>query len=544
MPTSPASLTIVAYSYKNFETFAERNLAMHKEDFALALANPLSKLLDKPREDFTRQDMLRVIREKGIERLCFHYTAMDGKLKELKLPVASLSQAETVLADGERVDGSSLFRGMVDTSLSDLYVVPLYQTAFLNPFEEGSLDFICRFLTKDGEPAPFAPDTILEKAEKIFRQSTGLEIHTMGELEFFLISPREEGVFQAPKQHGYHASAPFIKSGPVLNEMIRYITQISGMVKYAHSEVGYIESVRSDLEEIAGKCAEQLEVEYLPRPVMDSACDLVLGRWLIRNIAYRHGCVATFAPKLEEGVAGNGLHIHIALMSQGRNIMTDEKGELSTQARGLIGGLCHYAGALTAFGNTVSSAYLRLVPNQEAPTRICWSDLNRSAMIRVPLGWTKVGELAALVNPPEPQKPAPRPRAGRQTVELRSPDGSAMVHLLLAGVVLAAEWGLTHPAALELAEKLYVRGNIFKEKELMEKLPPLATSCVASSRVLVENRGLFERGGVFPPSVIDYVSRSLAAQNDENMNRWLADLPADDRLHETRKIMHRCLHEQ
>ncbi len=515
---------------------------MTESSFPYALSNPLSRMIDKPRDEFVRGDLMRVIEEEGIERIVFHYTALDGKLKELKIPVSSKDQAEIILAEGERVDGSSLFKGMVDSSLSDLYVVPLYHSAFLNPFEPNSLDFVCRYVTKDGELAPFAPDTILVNAARLFKERTGIELYTMGELEFFLIGADEHGIFQAQKQHGYHASTPFIKSGPILNQMLHHITHISGDVKYAHSEVGYIDSIRSDLPEIHGKSGEQLEIEYLPRPVEESADNLVLGRWLIRNIAYQHGCVATFAPKIEEGVAGNGMHVHAALMKDGRNVMTGEAGELSPEAYKLIGGLCHYAESLTAFGNTVSSAYLRLVPDQEAPTRICWSDLNRSAMIRVPLGWARLDDLARLVNPQEAEEF--RRSRDRQTVELRSPDGSAIVHLLLAGIVMAAEWGFSDPGAVELARELRVTGNVFKDRALLEKLPSLPGSCVESSRILLSRRDLYERGGVFPASVVEYVARLLAAENDESMNQRLADMPADDRLHETRKIMHRCLHEQ
>ena len=131
---------------------------------AYALANPVSQLIDKPIEHCTREDLLSLIEKKQIERITFHYTALDGKLKELMLPVTGLRQAERILADGERVDGSSLFKGLVDESLSDLYVAPLYKTAFLNPFIENSLDFICRYVTPDGHRAPFAPDTILDEA--------------------------------------------------------------------------------------------------------------------------------------------------------------------------------------------------------------------------------------------------------------------------------------------------------------------------------------------------------------------------------------------
>jgi len=506
---------------------------------AYALTNPISLIVDKEREEFTREDLVKVIEERQIERITFRYTALDGKLKELKIPIANRHQAERILANGERVDGSSLFKGMVETALSDLYVVPIYKTAFLNPFDEGSLDLMCRFVTREGQLAPFALDTILNNAATLFRKTTGAELHALGELEFFLLSDSLTGIFPADRQRGYHAAAPYVKSGAVLNEMMRYIAQITGAVKYAHAEVGYIDNVRSDLEEIKGKSAEQLEIEFLPTPIEDAGDHLVLARWLIRNVAYKHGCVATFAPKIEEGVAGNGFHVHMEVMKDGRNLMTDTNG-LTETAKRVIGGLCTYADSLTAFGNTVSSAYLRLVPNQEAPTRICWSDLNRSAMIRVPLGWSDVQHLAGKLNPQ--QEKTFIDREGRQTVELRSPDGSAIVHLLLAGIAMAAEWGMSHSESLEIAEKLYVQGNIFRDHKLLSKLTPLPMSCVESAGMLGRKKELYTRSGIFPDCVLDYVTQLLKEERDEEMNQCLIDLPADDRLHETRKIMHKDLH--
>ena len=504
-----------------------------------ALSNPISVLTDKPREQFTREDLIRVIELKEIERITFHYTAMDGKYKELKVPVSSRRQAERILSDGERVDGSSLFRDMVDVNLSDLYVVPMYKTAFLNPFGEPSLELTCRYLNQHGEMVNFAPDAILHNAAALFHRSTGCHLWALGELEFFLLSDPGPSSYRLPMQRGYHASGPFVKSGAVLDEIVRLLTQITGAIKYAHNEVGCIDAVRSDLDEIRGKSAEQLEVEFLPAPIEDAGDFLVLARWLIRNVAYRHNCVATFTPKIEEGVAGNGFHVHMEVRRNGRNIMRD-RGELSREARQLVGGLCHYADTLTAFGNTVSSAYLRLVPNQEAPTRICWSDLNRSAMIRVPLGWTDIGDLSQRVN--SQQHESSVNDDGRQTVELRSPDGSAFAHLLLAGLTLSAEWGMTHDESLQLATDLYVTGNIFHDETVLSRLRSLPRSCVESARLLGEKRALYERDGIFPASTIEYMAKLLRSENDEGMNRKLIDLPADDRLHETRKIMHKDLH--
>ena len=330
-------------------------MAVHSEyaDSVYALTNPICLLVDKPREEFTREDLLSVIERKQIERITLHYTALDGKYKELKVPVSSRLQAERLLADGERVDGSSLFKGMVESTLSDLYVAPVYKSAFLNPFGEPSLEVTCRYLTRESTLVPFAPDSILQNAASLFRRNSGCDLWALGELEFFLLSDPASNLYPLPRQRGYHASGPFVKSGAVLDEMVRYLMQITGAIKYAHSEVGGIDEVRSDLDEIKGKCGEQLEIEFLPTPIEDAGDYLVLARWLIRNVAYRHGCLATFAPKIEEGVAGNGFHVHMEVRREGHNAML-HMGVLSEEARRVLGGLCTYADSLTAFGNTVS----------------------------------------------------------------------------------------------------------------------------------------------------------------------------------------------
>lgn len=513
---------------------------MSKSDNYLALANPISLLTDKERSEFTRQDLLKVIKEKQIERITFHYTAVDGKIKELKIPIGSLSHADTILAEGERCDGSSLFKGLVETGKSDLYIVPDFTTAFFNPFEERSLDLICRFMTPDGERAPFAPDNILHKAHDLLKKNSDVELHALTEMEFFLLSDPVSNLYQMAKQSCYHSSAPFSKTGEILNEILRYLTQVTGNVKYAHYEVGYYESLQSDYSEINGKRAEQVEVEFLPTPIEYAADFSVLSRWIIRNVAYKYGHVATFTPKLEEGLAGNGMHVHIALMKNGKNIMIDNKGDLSKEAKKVIGGLCTYADSLTAFGNTISAAYLRLVPNQEAPTSVCWSDMNRSALIRVPLSWTKVNNLCMKINS---QEDTPlKDKVCRQTVEFRSPDGSANAHLLLAGITMAVDWGLTNDESSLIADSHYVKEDIHQYKELMGSLESLPTSCAESASILLMQKNLYERGHVFPSSVINYVAKLLQAENDGNLNKRILDLPSDERLRESRRIMHKDIH--
>lgn len=505
---------------------------MEKTNFRYALANPLTELLNKPPEDFSRKDILDVIEKKQIERLTFHYTALDGRLKELKIPVTNRDQAELVLLEGERVDGSSLFKGILEAGVSDLYVVPEYKTAFLNPFDKQSLDFICRFLDKDGERAPFAPDNILNKALLQFRQKTGFDLFALGELEFYLFYDSAPNIFPMKKQLGYHEAAPFRKSGEILDEMIRHIAQITGVVKYGHSEVGYIENVQSDQEEICGRSAEQLEVEFLPKPADEMGDYLVMAKWIIRNVAFQYGCVATFAPKIELGVAGNGLHFHLQMRKDGKNVTTDAKGALSTPALRLIGGLCHNARSLTAFGNTVASSYLRLIPHYEAPTRIFWSDLNRNALIRVPLAWTTANNLADRINPHSTtQEPV---SADRQTVEFRSPDGSALIHILLAGIAASVDWGFDGDESLTLAERFYLKKEQTAAEGLLDSFPVLPSSCEESAKILIADRQFYEREGIFPSNVIDYIAAMLSEES--------VDVQSLSGSLDMRKLMHRYLH--
>jgi glutamine synthetase len=504
---------------------------------------PLIQLIDKDPNDFQRKDLLTIIEKEGIRQLNLYYTGMDGKLKEVKVPINNLDYADMILAQGERLDGSSVFKGIVDASHSDLYIVPIYKTAFLSPFEEKTMGIMCRFMNSQGELAEFAPDNILLKTHKTLTEKTGYQLNALGEIEFYIIYDKKDSLFAGLEQRSYHQAAPFVKTGEIINEMLEVISGLTGAVKYAHSEVGYIKSLKSTDPELAGKCCEQYEVEFLPRPVEDMAYYMTLAKWVIRNIAYQYKCGVTFTPKLEEGYAGNGLHFHLELVKKGKNMMVTNDGSLSDDCKKMIGGLCHHAPSLTAFGNTVSSAYLRLVPNQEAPTKISWSENNRSALIRVPLGWRQTGDMAKKVNAAQ-KETFDEKKINRQTIEFRSPDGSAHINLLLAGMTLAVQEGLTSDTSLALAEKYYVTKNIFKDESATEitELSTLPASCDESAEALLKDRNFFEQDNLFPKKIVEHIYKKLKKEDDKNINERFAELTADQRLQATREIMHKDLH--
>ena len=128
----------------------------------------------------------------------------------------------------------------------------------------------------------------------------------MGELEYYVITP-EQHDFPARDQRGYHESAPFTKLNDFRTLCMSYIARTGASIKYGHSEVGNFV--------LDGYNYEQNEIEFLPVPAPEAADQLMLAKWVIRNLAYRNGLNVTFAPKITTGKAGSGLHIHMKLMS-------------------------------------------------------------------------------------------------------------------------------------------------------------------------------------------------------------------------------------
>ena len=469
--------------------------------------NKVVAFLGKPAREFTKADIINYITENGIRMVNFMYPAGDGRLKTLNFVINNAAYLDTILTCGERVDGSSLFP-FIEAGSSDLYVVPRFATAFHDPFAEiPTLTMLCSFFNKDGEPLASAPRYTLLKALRAFNEVTGMEFEAMGELEYYVIAP-DEGLFPATDQKGYHESAPYAKFNEFRTECMAYIAQAGGQIKYGHSEVGNFT--------IDGMIYEQNEIEFLPVAAADAADQLVIAKWIIRNLAYRYGFDITFAPKITAGKAGSGLHIHMRIMKDGKNMMLDG-GVLSATARKAIAGMMELAPSITAFGNTNPTSYFRLVPHQEAPTNICWGDRNRSVLVRVPLGWTAKSDMCQIANPLE--KPHDYDTSQKQTVEMRSPDGSADVYELIAGLVVACRYGFELENALEIAEKTYVNVNIHKKENAakLNDLAQLPDSCAASADCLERQRAIFEARGVFSSAMIDGILKALRAFDDRTL---------------------------
>ena len=439
--------------------------------------------------------------ENQIEFIDFHYCGWDGRLKTLNFVVRDKAHLLNILEAGERVDGSSLFP-FVEAGKSDLYVVPRYRTAFRDPFAQvPTVGLLCSFFDREGKPFESSPEYVLRKAAKVFREKTGLEMQTMGELEYYVIA-EDDGMYRIPDQRGYHESAPFVKFEDLRVEAVRLITEMGGMVKYAHSEVG---NFRLD-----GKIFEQNEIEFLPVDICDAADQLVLAKWVMRRLAWDYGVTLTFAPKITEGKAGSGMHVHCKFTRDGRSVMV-EGGDITDVVRRAIAGYMDAGTSLTAFGNPNPLSFMRLVPNQEAPTTLCWSHSNRSALVRVPLGWTSSVDMAAQCNPGE--EAACRDFSDKATFEWRASDATANVYLLMAALCCAARRGFEMPDAMEVARRTYVGLGVnihdSANEALKDSLEQLPGSCEGAAEALDADRAIYTSEGVFSDSMLDYLVRTL-----------------------------------
>lgn len=469
--------------------------------------NDLVQFLKKSPEYFTKDDIIRFCEENAIEMVNFHYAAADGKLKTLNFVISSKEYLDTILSDGERVDGSNIFP-FIEAGSSDLYVIPRYATAFVDPFADApTLGILCSYYDNTGKPLSSSPEYILTQAAAAFRKNTGMDFKCLGELEYYVICDQDE-FYPGRDQKGYHESAPFCKFEEMRVEAMRLIAKAGGKIKYGHSEVGCFTK--------DGLYYEQHEIEFLPVDPRLAVEELILAKWILRNLGNQYGVTVSFAPKITVGKAGSGMHFHMMAEKNGKNVMIKD-GVLSDIAKRMIAGILDVGDAVTAFGNTIPTSYLRLVPHQEAPTYICWGDRNRSVVVRVPLGWTGSSDMAAEANFGLKRK---ADKISKQTFEYRVADGSADLYETVAALIMGAMHGLEMNGALELADKLYASGNIFDPayKDFLATLAQLPTCCDESADVLDAKRALFERDGIFPAGVINAQIKKLKAYNDNGLS--------------------------
>lgn len=453
-------------------------------------ASRLERLIGSPAHAWTVDDLVDVFVKERLRLVNLMHVGGDGWLKTLDFVPRDREHLRDVLTSGERADGSSLF-GMLGVSVtsSDVIVCPRPASAFLDPFAAvPALAVMCSHAGRDGAPLPESPDTIVSRAERRVLEATGLDLHALGEVEYFLGKRPEESDIYGATERGYHASSPFVFGEPLRRQALVCLAEMGVPVKYGHSEVGYIQPDEGDV-----RIWEQHEVELALQPLRAAADAVVLTQWVLRNLAHRAGLRCSFDPVLRQGHAGSGMHFHLAPVRDGRPlpVSLDDEG-LSDEASWMVSGLAKLAAALMAFGNRTSNSFVRLTQAKEAPNKVTWGRYNRKALIRLPIVARNAAQQAVAA----------------ETVEFRLPDGSAHPHLLLAGIAQATVSG--YEMDRETRTALIAHTNATSVTSTSGEAIGVPRSFGDVADALASARGALEAGDVFAPHIVTRIIDGLA----------------------------------
>lgn len=466
--------------------------------------------------DFSgKEGVLKFISENNVKILNLCHIPEDGRLKTLSFSTSDKKRVKEILEYGERVDGSSLF-SFIEPGKSDIYVTPRIDKAFMNSFTIlPTLNVLSDYIDEDRQPLDVAPQNVLARAEKTLLSSTRITLKALVELEFYIVARQQNAIlYSGEPDKNYHESIPFAMFEDVRNEVLATLSVIGIPTKYGHGEVGRIITD-------SGTVMEQHEIEFMPQTLSTMAETVCVAKWVVRNVCFRHGLIASFIPKIELNHAGSGMHIHLCAFKNGRNIISKPDGRLSDDALAMVGGILKLAPSLSALGNPTPVSYLRFIARRESPMHICWSARNRLALIRIPL-WLKS------------KNRNEKTEGYQETFEYRAPDAFANAHLLFAGLALAASYGLNNTKeCLGLAENLHAKS--FKKEE--EKFKILPRSCGEAADNLMKDRKIYENDGIFQPRLLETTIQNLNRYDDRDLWQRLADKPE-----ETRNMLARYLH--
>ncbi|MFO7652705.1 MAG: type I glutamate--ammonia ligase [Candidatus Krumholzibacteriia bacterium] len=320
--------------------------------------------------------------DRGIEFIDLKVLDLSGRLHHLTFPFDRFTP--DVCEEGIGFDGSSY--GFQKVENSDMVLIPDLGTGHLDPFRSRpTLTMFAAAHLVDAERTPFVQDgrNLARHAERLLRESGIADVSYWGpEYEFYIfeeadfLSETTRSCFQVDSrerffQNAYHACNPHDRYDDFRDEVCHHMREFGIPVRYHHHEVG---------------SRGQQEIEGWFADLLTTGDHAVLTKYILANLAERHGLRVTFMPKPLFDSAGSGWHLHQFLGKGGKNVFHAEEGyaNLSRTALHYIGGILHHSDALCAFTNPSTNSYKRLVPGFEAPTARTFGRSNRGAAIRVP----------------------------------------------------------------------------------------------------------------------------------------------------------------
>ncbi|MBT8762625.1 type I glutamate--ammonia ligase [Desulfohalobiaceae bacterium Ax17] len=368
-------------------------------------------------------DVVKAVKEYDVSFIQFWFVDVLGTLKSFQITPAEL---EAAFEEGMGFDGSSI-QGFTRIHESDMVAYPdptTFQFVTWRPSEKPVARMFCDIKNPDGSAYEGDSRYVLKRmlakaAEK------GYTFYVGPELEFFVFeSPESPKILDTG---GYFDAPPLDLGNDIRRDIVFALNNMGIQVEYSHHEVA----------------PSQHEIDLRYQEALKMADTAVTYRVVVKEVARKHGCYATFMPKPLFGENGSGMHVHQSLFKNGKNAFFDAKEEfgLSADCKKYIAGILKHAKEITAVCNQWVNSYKRLVPGYEAPVYIAWAQRNRSALVRVPM--YKPGKEAAT------------------RIELRSPDPACNPYLAFAVMLAAGLKGIEEN--YELASP--VEENIFDMDE-------------------------------------------------------------------------------
>ncbi len=377
----------------------------------------------------------KIAADHSVKMVDFKFTDLPGTWHHLTVPLHQLTEEN--VEEGFGFDGSSL-RGWRSINESDMIMKPDLSTAFMDPFcEVPTLSITCDIVLPETLQAYNRDPRQIAKKAVNYLKATGIadEVYFGPEAEFFIFDhiqydlgsnhshfsvDSEEGAWNSGTdsfgenlgnkirhKQGYFPAAPLDTLQDIRTEICLELEKVGIPVERHHHEVA---------------SGGQGEINFRFDSLVNSADQVMWFKYIVKNVAKRHGKTATFMPKPIFGDNGSGMHTHMSLWKKGKPLFAGKHyAGLSEDALFFIGGILKHAPKLCAITNPTTNSYKRLVPGFEAPVKLAYSFKNRSAAIRIP-------------------NSGPNPKAKR--IEFRTPDASANPYLAFAALLMAGIDGI------------------------------------------------------------------------------------------------------
>jgi glutamine synthetase len=440
----------------------------------------------------TPSEVVKFAKDQGARMLDLRFLDLPGLWQHLTVPISEFH--EEVFTDGYGFDGSSI-RGWQAINASDMLVIPDARTAVIDPFmKDPTLVMICDIVDPvTRENYSRDPRNIAKKAEAYLKTTGIADTSYFGpEAEFFIFddirfdstehsayyfidsvegqwnSGREEKPnlgYKPRYKEGYFPVPPMDSMHDLRTEMVLRMEQVGIRVEAQHHEVA---------------TAGQAEIDMRFDALVSMADKLMWYKYIIKNVARRHGKTVTLMPKPLFNDNGSGMHCHQSLWKGGQPLFAgDAYAGISQMCLHYIGGILKHAPALCALVAPTTNSYKRLVPGYEAPVNLAYSSRNRSAAVRIPMY-------------------SPSPKAKR--IEVRFPDPACNPYLAFAAMLMAGLDGIEN--RIDPGEPLDKDIYELSPAEL-SKVPSVPGSLEGALKALEDDHEFLTKGDVFTQDALE-----------------------------------------